>query len=120
MKYKKLSEARTIEKEDYSKSVIFENEELPGEGHLLQMVTIPPKTKQRKHYHNKQTEVFYILEGKCSIFVNDVEYIASSGDSFVCEPLDTHYLWNREDQEFKLLVFKINKDVGDDDTVWKD
>lgn len=120
MKYKKLNQIPVLKKEDYSKTIIFENSELPGKGHLFQLVTIPPKTKQRKHYHNIQTELFYILEGRCSIFINGEEYIAEPGDSFLCEPLDKHYLWNKEETEFKLAVFKFDKKENDDDTVWEE
>ncbi|MCC7290290.1 cupin domain-containing protein [bacterium] len=118
MKKKKLSEISPEIKKDYSKAIIFGNTELPGEGHLLQVVAIPANTKQRAHYHNAQTEIFYILEGECSIYINDTEHIAVPGDAFVCEPGDRHYLWNRTDKEFKLVVFKIDKPGEGDDTVW--
>lgn len=120
MKYKKLSDITPEVKKDYIKSIIFNNSELPGNGHLLQVVTIAANTKQRSHYHNVQTEVFYILEGECSIFINDIEYIAKHNDSFVCEPKDKHYLWNRSNSDFKLIVFKIDKPENDDDTVWEE
>lgn len=103
-----------MKKEDYLKEVIFDQIDMPGKGHLLQVVTISPKTKQRQHYHDKQTEVFYILNGRCSIFINDQEFIAKPGDAFVCSPGDKHYLWNKTGEDFKLAVFKINLTKNDD------
>lgn len=118
MKYKSLSEVIPTVRQDYSKSIIFDINDLPAGGHMLQTVTIPPKTKQRSHYHNIQTEVFFILEGECYIYINDKEYFAKSGDAFACEPTDKHYLWNKSENDFKLVVFKINRPEGDEDTVW--
>jgi quercetin dioxygenase-like cupin family protein len=120
MKHKSISDLEPIIRQDYSKTVIFDVNELPTGGHMLQTVTIPPQTKQRSHYHNIQTEVFFILEGKCSIFINENEFTAVPGDSFVCEPGDRHYLWNKTDKDFKLVVFKINRPEDDEDTVWID
>lgn len=103
---------------DYSKTVIFSTDDFNDKGHLLQTVTIPPQTKQREHYHIKQTEVFYILEGECLIFINNKKYYAKPGDAFICEPNDKHYLWNQKTNPFKLAVFKINY-PDDDDTIWE-
>ena len=108
MKYKKNGTSEEIVKKDYKKSIIFDLADFGYDGHLLQTVTIPSKTKQREHYHDIQTEVFYILEGRCHIFINDKEYVATPGDSFICSPGDKHNLWNKTNKDFKLVVFKIN------------
>jgi quercetin dioxygenase-like cupin family protein len=120
MKYKKVSEGKIDVKIDYSKRIIFSSSDFLEKGHLLQVVTIPPNTKQRMHYHIKQTEVFYILDGETVIYINDNNYLAKSGDAFICEPMDKHFLWNKSEKEFKLVVFKINKSEDSDDTIWED
>jgi len=71
------------------------------------------------HSHNKQTEVFYTLQGECSIFIDGKEYIAKPGDAFICNPEDKHNLWNRSNKDFKLVVFKINLPEGND-TIWEE
>lgn len=116
MKYVPANKGKNIIKKDYSKEILFGIEEFSNDGHLLQTVTIPPNTKQREHFHNKQTEVFYILEGACKIYFNGMEFEAKPGDSFICEPEDRHYLWNQSNTPFKLIVFKIN--MPEEDTVW--
>lgn len=117
MKFKRSSEAKKIVKKDYSKRIIFNLEDFGNNGHLLQTVTIPPKTKQRKHSHTKQTEIFYILKGECHIFINGKDYLSKPADAFICKPGDTHYLWNKSDKPFKLIVFKYNV-PEEDDTKW--
>src|SRR5689334_667660 len=118
MKYKSASEGSFLQKKDYAKKILFSLNDFQQKGHQLQIVTIPPHTKQRMHSHNKQTEVFYILEGYCIITINNQDFDAKVGDSFICEPGDTHNLWNKSAAEFKLVVFKINLPENSDDTNW--
>jgi mannose-6-phosphate isomerase-like protein (cupin superfamily) len=118
MKYRSASEGTEIVKKDYRKKVIFSLDDFAEKGHLLQVVTIPPDTRQRRHYHGRQTEVFYILEGEAIITINDLEYPAKPGDAFICSPGDVHSLWNQTNQEFQLVVFKINLPEGDEDSHW--
>jgi len=117
VKYKPHTIKGTIHAKDYSKRVIFIPEDFQKEGHLLQVVTIPPKTKQRPHFHRKQTEVFYILKGEAYIYINNKEYLAKPGDAFICSPGDKHNLWNQTDKDFKLVVFKNDFPRGSD-TEW--
>ena len=119
MKHTSLNSIKKDVRKDYSKRIIFNVDELPKGGHLFQEVTIPPKTKQRVHYHNKQTEIFYVLKGNCLIIINGKEYDSKPGDAFVCSPGDTHNLWNKSDKPFSLLVFKTDRPVDDEDSVWE-
>lgn len=118
MKHKSLSSIRKDVRKDYTKRVIFDVNELPAGGHVLQEVTIPPQTRQRAHYHNEQTEVFYILEGESRLVINDTEFNAVAGDAFICAPGDVHYLRNETDTPFRLLVMKINRPADREDSVW--
>jgi len=120
MKYKSASEGHEIVKKDYSKKIIFSLNDFQEKGYLLQIVTIPPNTKQRMHSHNRQTEVFYILEGETVITINGQDYLAKPGDAFISSPGDVHNLWNKTDRPFKLVVFKINMPEEGDDTNWQE
>jgi quercetin dioxygenase-like cupin family protein len=117
VKYRPAGSGEIIEEGDYSKRVIFSPEDFEEEGHLLQVVTVPPRTRQRLHLHRQQTEVFYVLEGRARIDIEGEEYLARPGDAFICSPGDRHSLWNQSDGDFKLVVFKINKPEGND-SVW--
>lgn len=119
MKYKPWNSGGTIREKDYSKRVIFSSDDFREPGHLLQVVTIPPRTRQRLHVHREQTEVFYIVEGEAVISINERDYQARPGDAFICSPGDRHSLWNRSDNAFKVVVFKIDK-PNQDDTDWLD
>lgn len=118
MKYQPQTTEGEMVKKDYSKRIIFPLSAFTQKGHLLQIVTIPPKTKQRMHSHQLQTEVYYILEGETVITINGTDYIAKPGDAFITEPGDVHNLWNKTEADFKLLVFKIDMPENSDDTSW--
>ena len=118
MKYKPSTEGQEIIKRDYRKKIIFSLHDFDEKGHLLQVVTIPPETRQRPHSHEKQTEVFYILEGEATLTINDVDYAAKPGDAFICSPGDIHSVLNKTDRDFKLVVFKINLPEEGEDSVW--
>lgn len=118
MKYRPSNEGEVIVKKDYRKKIIFSLDDFDEKGHLLQVVTIPPHTRQRRHYHEKQTEVFYILDGEATITINGTDYPARPGDAFICSPGDVHNVWNKTDQDFRLVVFKINLPEQGEDSRW--
>jgi quercetin dioxygenase-like cupin family protein len=120
MKYRPSRAGEEIVKEDYKKKIIFSQDDFDEKGHLLQVVTIPPHTRQRLHSHDKQTEVFYILEGEATIRINDVDYPARPGDAFICSPGDVHNVWNKTGKEFKLVVFKFNLPEKGGDSHWQE
>jgi quercetin dioxygenase-like cupin family protein len=118
MKYRPSTEGQEIVKKDYKKKIIFSRDDFEEKGYLLQVVTIPPNTRQRMHSHDVQTEVFYILEGEATITINDVDYFARPEDAFICSPGDVHNLWNKTDKDFRLVVFKINLPEEKEDSQW--
>lgn len=116
-KYTPAGSAETVQEVDYSKMIIFSADDFEEEGHLLQVVTVPPRTRQRLHFHREQIEVFYVLEGQALIRLGGEDFVARPGDAFVCSPGDKHSLWNESDEDFRLVVFKINT-PAEDDTDW--
>lgn len=117
MKYRPACSAETVEEPDYLKTIIFSSEDFDEKGHLLQVVTIPPRTRQRLHLHRQQTEVFYVLEGEAVIHLSGEDLLAEPGDAFVCAAGDKHSLWNQSERDFRVLVFKISK-PDEEDTDW--
>lgn len=120
MRYRPSTEGQEILKKDYRKKIIFSLEDFDEPGHLLQVVTIPPNTRQRAHFHDKQTEVFYILEGEATLTINEVDYPARPGDAFICSPGEVHNLWNKTEEDFQLVVFKINLSGEGEDSHWEE
>jgi quercetin dioxygenase-like cupin family protein len=117
MKHSPAGSGEVIQEEDYSKRILFSPEDFQDHGYRLQVVTVPPQTRQRLHLHRQQTEVFYVLEGQARIDIDGEEYLARPGDGFICSPGDRHSLWNQTEGDFKVVVFKIDKPEGND-SVW--
>ncbi|MDZ7820406.1 MAG: cupin domain-containing protein [Candidatus Marinimicrobia bacterium] len=118
MKHRTLSAVKKDIRKDYTKRVIFNAEELPEGGHMLQEVTILPHTRQRAHTHEAQTEIFFVLEGGSELHINGEQFRAEPGDAFVCSPGEVHFLHNRSAEPFRLLVIKINRPADHEDSVW--
>lgn len=117
MKYRPAGSGEVVQEQDYSKTIVFSVEDFEAPGHLLQVVTVPPRTKQRLHLHREQTEVFYVLEGQALIEIGGERYVTRPGDAMICSPGDRHSLWNQSDDDFRLVVFKIDRPKHDD-VVW--
>lgn len=118
MKFKKAGAGEEIQSKDYSKKIIFSLEDFAEKGHLLQIVTIPPNTKQRLHVHQIQTEVSYLLEGEAHFFVEGQDFYMQPGDALIHPKGEMHFVWNQSDKPCKLLVFKINLPEDSSDTKW--
>lgn len=116
MKFKSDTEGNFLVLKDYSKKIIFSPKDFKDKNHLIQTVVVP-QVKQRPHFHYKQTEIWYVLEGEAHFFLNNIDHLVKTGDTLMGLPGEIHYVWNKNKKEFKLLVFKINVPEGDD-TKW--
>ncbi|MEM1579227.1 MAG: cupin domain-containing protein [Archaeoglobaceae archaeon] len=84
---------------------------------FTQIVEVKPKKEVGKHYHKKQTEVFAILGGEAIFGIGEKVYEAKTGDVFLCKPGEKHWVKNKSDQPFRILVFKFN--FAENDTFWE-
>ncbi|AGK62118.1 hypothetical protein Asulf_02164 [Archaeoglobus sulfaticallidus PM70-1] len=107
-----FSKAKWEEKGSYITARVFDISETS----FVQMVEIPAGATVKKHYHRKQTEVFYILKGEAKLGIEDTEYDAKEGDIFLCKPESIHWVVNSSQNSFKVLVFKYNWE--ENDTEW--
>ncbi|MFX0207334.1 MAG: cupin domain-containing protein [Candidatus Hodarchaeota archaeon] len=113
MKLIKDNEKEWLERAGYSKKILLNEDELKSSGHLVQIVMTDANTEIKPHYHKQTIEVFYILKGNAIIFFGDNKFRTQPGDTFLCEPGDIHGVINDTNEEFSLLVFKI--DAQEDD-----
>lgn len=99
----------------YKKRILAGEAEL-GKGSLVQIVRIGPGNEVKPHYHGRQTEFFYILEGEALLSIAGKEYHAKPGETYITKPHDTHSVKNEGTEDFELLVFKSN--WREDDSYW--
>jgi|Deesub1362A_J573_1020465.scaffolds.fasta_scaffold00023_219 quercetin dioxygenase-like cupin family protein len=103
----KIKEGDWIYREGYRKKILSDEKNL-GKGNLVQIVEIKPGWKVKPHYHQIQTEFFYILHGEATLSIGGEEYIAKPGECYLCKPGKIHFVENHGEDDFMLLVFKTN------------
>ncbi|MFC1550793.1 cupin domain-containing protein [Candidatus Neomarinimicrobiota bacterium] len=72
----------------------------------ISILEVDPGKSGKKHYHKSGEEVFYILDGKGKINIDDQDFSIQKGDCINIERGQPHYLKNDSSQ--KLVVLLIN------------
>jgi len=118
MKYIKPEEREWKDKEGYSKKILLTEEDFQTKGNIVQLVKFPARSKVKPHYHKQTKEVFYVLKEGGIIFIDDKKIRAKNGEIILCEPGEVHGVINDTDEEFRILVYKIN--AKKNDSYWED
>ena len=113
MKLIKSLEESWLDKEGYSKKVLFENDKNKL---VVQDIKIKPGETAKNHYHKKQNEVFYFLNENGKWIINGEELKPQKGDVLVIEPFDKHEVINDTLGEYLYIAFKFN--VQENDFFW--
>lgn len=116
MKLIRSDEKQWQDKEGYSKKVILNGADLDFPGALVQQIKIKPGETAASHYHQKQTEIFYFLNGNGYFIVNGEKISLQAGDALVVEPNDKHTVINETNQDFLYVAFKLN--YAEQDLFW--
>lgn len=68
----------------------------PTENHPDYSIAISVIDRSAPHYHNHMTEVYEVLTGKLSVFIDGVEHKLSEGDMLTIPSNSTHYAVGNE------------------------
>jgi quercetin dioxygenase-like cupin family protein len=82
----------------------------------IQVVEVEPGDEVSAHYHLRQKEYIYALEGSCKFKVNEKELRVKPGDLVITEPYNNHVVTNDGESKCSFLVVKYGG--KQDDTVW--
>jgi mannose-6-phosphate isomerase-like protein (cupin superfamily) len=74
---------------------------------------VPQGSGEKRHYHQKSTQVFYILNGRAVMERDGVEYEMAEGDSIVVEPGVSHKFMNVGNADVMFLVISTPESHGD-------
>lgn len=66
------------------------------------------------HYHEEQTEVFYVLEGTLYVETPEETFVVEADEAFVAEPESPHRAYNPEDADEAVRVLAIGAPTTDD------
>jgi mannose-6-phosphate isomerase-like protein (cupin superfamily)/predicted GNAT family acetyltransferase len=88
--------------------------------HLLQSDSLsviqeqmPPGSAEQMHYHNKAQQLFYILSGTATFYIDGVQVNAVAGQSVHVPAKTLHSITNHGEQAFCFLVVSQPKSHGD-------
>ena len=66
------------------------------------------------HYHDEQTEAFYVLEGELRVETPDGEFVVGADEAFVAAPGNPHLAHNPDDAERSVRVLALGAPTVDD------
>jgi len=66
------------------------------------------------HYHDEQTEAFYVLEGTLHIETAEGGFVVEADEAFVVEPGNAHRAYNPEDAAAPVRVLALGAPTVDD------
>ena len=101
------------EKQGYDKKILLDGENLGEFSSLMQEIRIKSGETAKKHYHKKQTELFYFPNKEGYWIVNGEKFTPGIGDLLIIEPLDKHTVVNNGPKDYVYLAIKFNYDSND-------
>lgn len=66
------------------------------------------------HYHDEQTEAFYVLEGDLHVETPDGDLVIGAGEALVVDPGDPHRAYNPADAEAPVRALAVGAPSADD------
>lgn len=74
---------------------------------------VPPGKSERKHYHTKARQFFYILQGTATLEVGDETATLNAREGIEIPPAIPHRLRNESHEDLVFLVISAPKSHGD-------
>ncbi len=69
--------------------------------------SLPIGERERKHYHERSDQFFYVISGKAHFFLGDTYRIVEQDEGIHIPPLVEHYVENIGNQSLEILVISV-------------
>lgn len=86
---------------------ITNREGLNDKGRLFAVMSLEPGSSIGKHTHIDESEIYYILEGKASVYDNGEDVTVTPGDVVQTNSGETHSIKNIGDTTLKFIALII-------------
>jgi mannose-6-phosphate isomerase-like protein (cupin superfamily) len=83
---------------------IVSNRNSSAKNQSLAKVTIHPGKSVLEHYHKKAEELYHIIKGKGTLYIEDEKFIIGVGETVVILPGQKHKIRNHTDTNLIMLV----------------
>ncbi|MEK5521661.1 cupin domain-containing protein [Heyndrickxia sp. FSL W8-0423] len=76
---------------------------------FIDFVVVPPGSTIGRHRHQENEEVYFVIEGKGQMIINNVNYEVSTGDVIINPLYGEHELKNDSQNNMNLFIFQVSK-----------
>ncbi len=83
----------------------------------VKKITVLPKKRLSKQYHNFRSEHWLVVKGIATIYINDEKFILEKGNSIDIKTKDTHYVENASNTDLIIIETQMGTYFGEDDIV---
>src|SRR5882757_2762283 len=66
---------------------------------------MPPDTSEQLHYHEKATQVFFILKGRATFTIEGVETELKPEQGIEIKPGQKHFISNKERSDLEFILY---------------
>ncbi|MDI9311178.1 MAG: cupin domain-containing protein [Limnohabitans sp.] len=70
----------------------------------VKLEILNPSETETLHYHQKVTQVFFVLSGKAKFVIDDVEFVLHEQDSITIYPKQKHLVKNVSNTTLQLII----------------
>ena len=74
---------------------------------------MPPDTAEQLHYHEKATQVFFIIKGKATFMIDGVESELKPEQGIEIKPGQKHFISNKETSDLEFILYSTPSTKND-------
>lgn len=74
---------------------------------------MPPDTAEQLHYHEKATQVFFILKGKATFMIDDEECVLKPEQGIEIKAGQKHFISNKEQNDLEFILYSYPSTKND-------
>ena len=74
---------------------------------------MPPDTAEQLHYHEKATQVFFILKGRAIFTIDGVESELKPEQGIEIKPGQKHFIANKERSDLEFILYSYPSTKND-------
>ena len=74
---------------------------------------MPPDTAEQLHYHEKATQVFFIIKGKATFIIDGIESELKPEQGIEIKPGQKHFISNKETSDLEFILYSTPSTKND-------
>jgi mannose-6-phosphate isomerase-like protein (cupin superfamily) len=66
---------------------------------------MPPDTTEKLHYHEHSSQVFFILKGRATFYIDGVQHVLKPEQGIAIKPGQQHFICNKEHSDLEFILY---------------